>query len=80
MKYGVNRVNLVGNVVDEPRVSQREWETFVFYFPLATKNIVLEISPLQLRSRWLKFRDLTIQHAIAEYPFVLPDSVCIIIK
>jgi single-stranded DNA-binding protein len=29
MKYGVNRVALVGNVGDEPRVSEREGEAFV---------------------------------------------------
>ena len=35
MKYGVNRVTLVGNVGDEPRVSERDGEAFVANFPLA---------------------------------------------
>jgi len=38
MKYGVNRVTLVGNVGDEPRVSERDGEAFVVYFPLATND------------------------------------------
>jgi len=38
MKYGVNRVTLVGNVGDEPRVSEREGEDFVANFPLATNE------------------------------------------
>ena len=38
MKYGVNRVTLVGNVGDEPRVSEREGEAFVANFPLATNQ------------------------------------------
>ncbi len=40
MKYGVNRVTLVGNVGDEPRVSEKEgeeisktdWHQFVYLF------------------------------------------------
>jgi len=39
MKYGVNRVTLVGNVGDEPRVSEREGEAFVANFPLATNEV-----------------------------------------
>ncbi len=38
MKYGVNKVTLVGNVGDEPRVSEREGEAFVANFPLATNE------------------------------------------
>jgi len=38
MKYGVNRVTLVGNVGDEPRVSEKEREAFVANFPLATNE------------------------------------------
>ena len=38
MKYGVNRVTLVGNVGDEPRVSEKEGEAFVANFPLATNE------------------------------------------
>ena len=38
MKYGVNRVTLVGNVGDEPRVSEKEGEAFVANFSLATKQ------------------------------------------
>jgi len=38
MKYGVNRVTLVGNVGDEPRVSERDGEAFVANFPLATNE------------------------------------------
>ncbi len=38
MKYGVNRVTLVGNVGEEPRVSEREGEAFVANFPLATNE------------------------------------------
>jgi len=39
MKYGVNRVTLVGNVGDEPRVSEKEGEAFVANFPLATNEV-----------------------------------------
>ena len=39
MKYGVNRVTLVGNVGDVPRVSEREGEAFVANFPLATNEV-----------------------------------------
>ena len=35
MKYGVNRVTLVGNVGEVPRVSEREGEAFVAKFLLA---------------------------------------------
>ncbi|MEZ5069757.1 MAG: single-stranded DNA-binding protein [Bacteroidales bacterium] len=38
MKYGVNRVTLVGNVGDEPRVTERDGEAFVANFPLATNS------------------------------------------
>lgn len=36
MKYGVNRVTLVGNVGDEPRVPEHAGEAFLANFPLAT--------------------------------------------
>ena len=39
MKYGVNRVTLVGNVGEVPRVSDREGEAFVANFPLATNEV-----------------------------------------
>jgi len=38
MKYGVNRVTLVGNVGEVPRVSEREGQAFVANFPLATNE------------------------------------------
>ncbi len=38
MKYGVNRVTLVGNVGEVPRISEREGEAFVANFPLATNE------------------------------------------
>ena len=38
MKYGVNRVTLVGNVGEVPRVTEREGEAFVANFPLATNE------------------------------------------
>jgi single-strand DNA-binding protein len=39
MKYGVNRVTLVGNVGEVPRVSEKEGEAFVANFPLATNDV-----------------------------------------
>jgi single-strand DNA-binding protein len=39
MKYGVNRVTLVGNVGEVPRVSERDGEAFVANFPLATNEV-----------------------------------------
>ena len=39
MKYGVNRVTLVGNVGEDPRVSERDGEAFVANFPLATNEV-----------------------------------------
>jgi single-strand DNA-binding protein len=38
MKYGVNRVTLVRNVGDEPKVSERDGEAFAANFPLATNE------------------------------------------
>ena len=38
MSYSINRVTLVGNVGDEPRVSERDGEVFVANFPLATSE------------------------------------------
>ena len=38
MKYGVNKVTLVGNVGEVPRVSERDGEAFVANFPLATNE------------------------------------------
>ena len=38
MKYGVNRVTLVENVGEVPRVSEKEGEAFVANFPLATNE------------------------------------------
>ena len=38
MKYGVNRVTLVGNVGEVPRVSEKEGDAFVANFPLATNE------------------------------------------
>jgi single-strand DNA-binding protein len=39
MKYGVNRVTLVGNVGEVPRVTERDGEAFVANFPLATNEV-----------------------------------------
>ena len=39
MKYGVNRVTLVWNVGEVPRVSEKEGEAFVANFPLATNEV-----------------------------------------
>jgi single-stranded DNA-binding protein len=38
MKYGVNRMTLVGNVGEVPRVTERDGEAFVANFPLATNE------------------------------------------
>ena len=38
MKYEVNRVTLVGNVCEAPRVTERDGEAFVANFPLATNE------------------------------------------
>jgi single-strand DNA-binding protein len=39
MIYGVNRVTLVGNVGDEPRVSEKEGEAIVANITLATNGV-----------------------------------------
>jgi single-strand DNA-binding protein len=39
MKYGVNRVTLVGNVGEVPRVTERDGEAFVANFPLAINEV-----------------------------------------
>jgi single-strand DNA-binding protein len=39
MKYGVNRVTLVGNVGEVPRVTERDGEAFVANFPLASNEV-----------------------------------------
>jgi len=38
MRNGINKVTLVGNVGDDPRVSEKEGEAFVAHFPLATSE------------------------------------------
>ena len=38
MNYTLNRVTLVGNVGDTPRISQKDGEPFVANFPLATSE------------------------------------------
>ncbi|MBN1131501.1 MAG: single-stranded DNA-binding protein [Bacteroidales bacterium] len=38
MKYGINKVTLVGNVGETPRVSEKGGEAFVANFPLATNE------------------------------------------
>jgi len=42
MKYGVNRVTLVGNVGEVPMVSEQDGEAFVANFPLATNEVWLD--------------------------------------
>lgn len=39
MKYGLNRVMLVGNVDEVPKVSEKDGEAFVAIFPLATNEV-----------------------------------------
>ena len=39
MKYGVNRVTLVGNVGEVPRVTEHDGEAFVANFPLACNEV-----------------------------------------
>jgi single-strand DNA-binding protein len=39
MKYGVNRVTLVGNVGEIPRVTERDGEDFVANFHLACNEL-----------------------------------------
>ena len=39
MEYGVNRVTLVGNVGEVPRVTEPDGEAFVANFPLATNEV-----------------------------------------
>ena len=39
MKYGFNRVTLVGNVGEVRRVSERNRKTFMAKFPLATNEV-----------------------------------------
>ena len=38
MRYGINRVTLVGNVGEIQRVTERDGEAFVANFPLATND------------------------------------------
>jgi len=38
MNYSINRVTLIGNVGETPRVSLRDGEAFVANFPLATSE------------------------------------------
>ncbi len=38
MKYGVNRVTLIGNVCEVTRVTERDGAAFVANFPLATNE------------------------------------------
>jgi single-strand DNA-binding protein len=69
MKYGVNRVTLVGNVGEVPRVSEKEGEAFVANFPLATNEFYKnkegeEISKTEWHRIvvWNKAADIVKQH------------------
>ena len=69
MKYGVNRVTLVGNVGEVPRVSEKEGEAFVANFPLATNEFYEnkegeEISKTEWHRIvvWNKAADIVKQH------------------
>ena len=69
MKYGVNRVTLVGNVGEVPRVTEREGEAFVANFPLATNEFYKnkegeEISKTEWHRIvvWNKAADIVKQH------------------
>ena len=60
MKYGVNRVTLVGNVGDEPRVSEKEGEAFVANFPLATNEVWRDKEGEEVRrSEWHRIVNLS---------------------
>ena len=69
MKYGVNRVTLVGNVGEVPRVTERDGEAFVANFPLATNEFYKnkegeEISKTEWHRIvvWNKAADIVKQH------------------
>ncbi len=69
MKYGVNRVTLVGNVGETPRVTEREGEAFVANFPLATNEFYRnkegeEVSKTEWHRIvvWNKAADIVKQH------------------
>ena len=69
MKYGVNRVTLVGNVGEVPRVSEREGEAFVANFPLATNEVWRDKEGEEVRRTewhrivvWNKAADIVRQH------------------
>ncbi len=69
MKYGVNRVTLVGNVGEVPRVSEREGEAFVANFPLATNEVWRDKEGEEVRRTewhrivvWNKAADIVKQH------------------
>ncbi len=69
MKYGVNRVTLVGNVGEVPRVSERDGEAFVANFPLATNEFYKnkegeEVSKTEWHRIvvWNKAADIVKQH------------------
>ena len=69
MKYGVNRVTLVGNVGEVPRVSEKEGEAFVANFPLATNQFYKnkegeEVSKTEWHRIvvWNKAADIVKQH------------------
>jgi len=69
MKYGVNRVTLVGNVGELPRVSERDGEAFVANFPLATNEVWRNKEGEEVRRTewhriivWNKAADIVKQH------------------
>ena len=69
MKYGVNRVTLVGNVGEVPKVSEREGEAFVANFPLATNEVWKDKEGEEVRKTewhrivvWNKAADIVKQH------------------
>jgi single-strand DNA-binding protein len=69
MKYGVNRVTLVGNVGEVPRVSERDGEAFVANFPLATNEVWRDKEGEEIRRTewhrivvWNKAADIVKQH------------------
>ena len=69
MKYGVNRVTLVGNVGEVPRVSERDGEAFVANFPLATNEVWRDKEGEEVRRTewhrivvWNRAADIVKQH------------------
>jgi len=76
MKYGVNRVTLVGNVGEVPKVSEREGEAFVANFPLATNEVWKDKEGEEVRKTEWHHSVVDVVTCYYYFKYLLRKSIC----